>query len=115
NPASNHPRLISQLVALRRRGGTVIVVNPLREVGLVRFRVPSDWQSLLFGSTVSDLYLQPHVGSDVALFAALLKGVVERGAVDRAFVAAHTTGFADVERGLAATSWDSLLAACGVA
>ena len=115
NPASNHPRLIAQLIALRRRGGTVIVVNPLREVGLVRFRVPSDWQSLLFGSTVSDLYLQPHVGSDVALFAALLKGVVERGAVDRAFVAAHTTGFADVERGLATTSWDSLLAACGVA
>ena len=28
--------------ALRRRGGKVIVVNPLRELGLVRFRVPSD-------------------------------------------------------------------------
>jgi anaerobic selenocysteine-containing dehydrogenase len=34
NPASNHPRLITQLVELRRRGGTVIIVNPLREVGL---------------------------------------------------------------------------------
>ena len=43
NPASNHPRLITQLVALRRRGGKVIVVNPLREVGLERFRIPSDW------------------------------------------------------------------------
>src|SRR5215468_8151968 len=48
NPASNHPRLITQLVALRRRGGAVIVVNPLREVGLVRFRVPSDWRSFAF-------------------------------------------------------------------
>lgn len=114
NPASNHPRLITQLVAVRRRGGTVIVVNPLRELGLVRFRVPSDWQSMLFGSTVSDLYLQPHVGSDVALLKALLKGVVERGAVDRVFVDAHTTGFHDVERDLAATPWDVLLAACGV-
>src|SRR5687767_3422697 len=47
NPASNHPRLITQLVALRRRGGKVIVVNPLRELGLVRFRIPSDWRSFL--------------------------------------------------------------------
>jgi len=79
NPASNHPRLITQLVKLRRRGGRVIVVNPLKELGLVRFRVPSDWRSLAFGSTISDLYLQPHVGSDVALFKALLKAVVEAG------------------------------------
>src|SRR6058998_3148892 len=83
NPASNHPRLVGQLVQLRRRGGKVVMVNPLRELGLVRFRVPSDWRSMLFGSTVSDLYLQPHVGADVALFKALLKGVVEVGAADR--------------------------------
>ena len=114
NPASNHPRLITQLVAVRRRGGKVIIVNPLREVGLVRFRVPSELKSMLFGSTVSDLYLQPHVGSDVALLKAMLKGVVERGAVDRAFVDAHTTGFAEVERDITAASWDALVAACGV-
>src|SRR5512143_3015150 len=42
NPASNHPRLITQLVNVRRRGGKVIIVNPLKEIGLVRFRVPSD-------------------------------------------------------------------------
>jgi molybdopterin-dependent oxidoreductase alpha subunit len=114
NPASNHPRLITQLVEVRRRGGRVIVVNPFRELGLVRFRVPSDWRSLLFGSTISDLYLQPHAGSDVALFKALLKGVVERGAVDGAFVAGHTTGWDAVERDVAAASWDDLVAACGV-
>jgi anaerobic selenocysteine-containing dehydrogenase len=59
NPASNHPRLISRLVDVRRRGGTVVVVNPLRELGLVRFRIPSRPWSLLFGSQVSDLYVQP--------------------------------------------------------
>src|SRR4029077_7953948 len=106
NPASNHPRLITQLVALRRRGGRVIVVNPLRELGLVRFRVPSDWRSMLFGSTVSDCYLQPHVGADVALLKALLKGVVERGAVARDFVASHTTGWDAVEADVTAVSWD---------
>src|SRR5437762_5595578 len=115
NPASNHPRLVAQLVALRRRGGRVIVVNPLRELGLVRFRVPSDWRSMLFGSTVSDLYLQPHVGADVALLKALLKGVVEAGAVDRTFVAEHTSGWEAVAADLAASSWDELARCSGVA
>ncbi|HMB69163.1 MAG TPA: molybdopterin-dependent oxidoreductase, partial [bacterium] len=71
NPASNHPRLIVQLVELRKRGGKVIVVNPMKELGLTRFRIPSDPGSFLFGSDVCDLYLQPHVGGDVALFRAL--------------------------------------------
>ncbi len=114
NPASNHPRLITQLVRLRRRGGRVVVVNPLKELGLVRFRVPSDWRSLAFGSTVSDLYLQPHVGSDVALFKALLKAVVDANGVDRAFVEAHTEGWEAVEADVRETSWADLTQACGV-
>ena len=78
NPASNHPRLVPQLLALRRRGGRVVVVNPLREIGLVRFRVPSDWRSMLLGSEVSDCYLQPHVGADIPLLTRLLQGVIAR-------------------------------------
>lgn len=114
NPASNHPRLVTQLIALRRRGGTVIVVNPLRELGLVRFRVPSDWRSFVFGSQVSDLYLQPHVGGDVALFKALLKGVVEADAVDREFIAAHTAGWDAIEADVGTTPWDVLVERSGV-
>src|SRR5215831_11565649 len=114
NPASNHPRLVTQLVALRRRGGKVIVVNPLREIGLVRFRIPSDWRSMLFGSDVCDLYLQPHVGSDIALLTLLLQGVIARGAVDDAFVRDHTTGWDAVRAAVTAESRDALLDACGV-
>ncbi len=88
NPASNHPRLITQLIALRRRGGTVIVVNPMSELGLRRFRLPSDARSLTLGSQVSDLYLQPRIGGDIALFTALLKLLDW----DEPFVAAHTSG-----------------------
>jgi molybdopterin-dependent oxidoreductase alpha subunit len=114
NPASNHPRLITQLVELRRRGGTVIVVNPLREVGLERFRVPSDWRSMLFGSTVADLYLQPHVGADVPLLLLLLKGVIEHGAVDEVYVRAHTTGWEAVRAQVTGMPAETLRAACGV-
>lgn len=114
NPASNHPRLITQLLHLRRRGGKVIVVNPLKELGLVRFRVPSDWRSLLFGSDIATLYLQPHIGSDIALFKALLKGVAELGGLDRPFLGESTNGWGKVEADLEASSWDSLLGACGL-
>ncbi|MGH7894442.1 MAG: molybdopterin dinucleotide binding domain-containing protein, partial [Candidatus Binatia bacterium] len=98
----------------RRRGGKVIVVNPYREVGLVRFRVLSDWRSMMFGSEVSDLYLQPHVGADVALLLLFLRRLVERGAVDETFVRAHTTGWEAVRADVVAHDTDVLLAACGV-
>ena len=114
NPASNHPRLIVKLVELRRRGGTVIVVNPVRELGMVRFRIPSDPASLLLGSQVSDVYLQPHVGGDVATFKAILKRLLAAEAVDRAFLAAHVEGWDEVERDALAEDDDRLVAASGV-
>jgi molybdopterin-dependent oxidoreductase alpha subunit len=114
NPASNHPRLISQLVALRRRGGKVLVINPLAEIGLVRFRVPSDWRSLMFGSQIADLYLQPHIGADIALLKLLLKGVIEGGFVDAAFVESHVDNWAAVDADARSASTAALLDACGV-
>ncbi len=114
NPASNHPRLITKLVELRERGGKVIVINPLRELGLERFRVPSRVRSMLFGSKISDLYLQPHIGADVAVFKALLKGVIERGAVDREFVEARGQGWDAVEEDVQTSGWDELVLASGL-
>ena len=106
NPSSNHPRLIVKLVEISERGGTVIVINPVKELGLVRFRIPSRPGSLLFGSDVSDIYLQPHIGGDIACFKALLKGVIERDGVDRAYVRDHVEGWDAVEADVRAASWD---------
>ncbi|MDQ3169855.1 MAG: molybdopterin oxidoreductase family protein [Acidobacteriota bacterium] len=44
-----------------------------------------------------DLYLPVKPGRDAALFAGVLQIMIERGLIDRAFVDAHTVGFADVE------------------
>ena len=114
NPASNHPRLIVKLIQLRRRGGKVIVVNPLRELGLVRFRIPSQTRSLLFGSEVSDIYLQPNVGSDIAVFKALLKGVLERKGADRVFLQNHVDGWDAIEADVRDVSWGELIQHCGL-
>ena len=114
NPASNHPRLMTQLIHLRRRGGRVIVINPMSELGLRRFRLPSDARSFVAGSTVSDLYLQPHIGGDAHLFTALLKGLIELGAVDEAFVGASTSGWPELRSRVDATDWDTLVTGSGV-
>jgi len=115
NPASNHPRLITQLVNLRKRGGKVIVINPLSELGLKRFRLPSQATSLVIGSRVSDLYIQPHIGGDIALMVALLKGVIESGAVNDDFVTTHAEGWPRVRDAAINADWNDLVERSGVA
>jgi molybdopterin-dependent oxidoreductase alpha subunit len=114
NPASNHPRLMKTLMHIRRRKGHVIVINPVKEVGLVHFSVPSDPWSLLFGSKIASVYVQPHIGGDLALLTGVAKIVVERGAVDSAFIAQATEGFEDFAKHLRATSWAEIVRASGV-
>jgi molybdopterin-dependent oxidoreductase alpha subunit len=114
NPASNHPRLMRTLMTIRRRGGQVIVVNPVREVGLVNFSVPSDWRSLLFGSKIASLYVQPHIGGDIALLSGVAKAVLERNAVDDAFVRDATEGFEAFAAHVRALPWQAVEQGSGV-
>lgn len=114
NPASNHPRLMTSLKNLRRRGGKVIVVNPLREIGLVSFRVPSDPVSLLFGTKIASTYIQPHIGGDIALMTGVAKRLIEWNAFDAAFVAGHCENFDEFRAEIARANWDDILAGSGV-
>jgi molybdopterin-dependent oxidoreductase alpha subunit len=114
NPASNHPRLLRTLMQVRRNGGHVIVINPLKEVGLVNFRVPSDVRSLLFGSKIASLYVQPHIGGDIALLTGVAKLLLERGQADGSFISEATDGFDAFRRQVEATGWDEIERASGV-
>lgn len=114
NPASNHPRLMRSLMTVRRRGGRVIVINPMKEPGLVEFRVPSDPRSLLFGTGIASTYVQPHIGGDIAVLTGIAKHVLERDAHDRAFIAAETEGFEPFRQRVETTDWSAILSASGV-
>ena len=114
NPASNHPRLLTELVLLRRRGGKVVVVNPMRETGLDRFRVPSKVGSLLFGSEINDLYIQPRIGGDIALMKGIVKVLIELDALDDDFIADHTEGFEMLREELASLDLKDLSRSAGV-
>lgn len=114
NPASNHPRFMRTLIDVKARGGKVVVINPLKEVGLVRFRVPSHVRSLLFGSTIADEYVQPHIGGDIALLSGIARAIIEMNAVDHAFVTNHTDDWNDVEAHVRSLSWDDIAHRSGV-
>lgn len=116
NPSSNHPRFIHQLKACRDRGGEVVVVNPAREPGLVKFAVPKSPSSMLAGgSDIASLYLQPRIGEDIALFKGIAKAVMARAAQDAAFIETHTEGFAGFLADIEATEWEEITERCGVA
>lgn len=109
NPASNHPRLMTQLMKIRRRGGVVISVNPVNETGLKKFRVPSDPRSLLFGTEVASHFAQINIGGDIAFMAGLAKALrTIPGAVDAAYIAQSTEHYAAVEAVLETLSWDDV-------
>jgi molybdopterin-dependent oxidoreductase alpha subunit len=113
--SSNHPRLMNELIKLRDRGGKVIVINPVMEVGLVKFGSPAfPVKSLVPGSKIASLYLQPIPGSDVALFIGIQKALIEQGRVDQAFLQAHTEGWEAVLEQARSLSWETITAVCGV-
>ena len=114
NPASNHPRLMTTLMHVRRRGGEVIVINPVVETGMVNFRIPSDPRSLLFGSRIASLYVQPDIGGDLALLTGIAKRIVELGAQDEPFLRDHCRDAQRWLEQLRATPWSLIESRSGV-
>ena len=101
NTAECHPVLFQRLLKRRRKGEgpRLVVVDP-------RATATSD---------ASDLHLAIAPGTDLALLCGLGHLLLNRGGVDRAFVAAHTEGFAELE--VLWRAWEPARAAavCGIA
>lgn len=116
NPGTNHPRMLTELQAARRRGAKIVSLNPLRERALVEFAHPKHpWETLTGrGTAISSHYLQVLVGGDLAALTGIAKAVLAAetarpGTVlDRAFIEEHTDGFEAYARTVAETSWDRI-------
>ena len=121
NPGTNHPRMLSTLRAVARRGKPIVAFNPMRERGLERFRSPQHAGEMLSGGG-TDLvthYFQPRIGSDFRVAQGLMKHVLEleaaRGSVlDTAFIAEHTLGLESLRSQLEALDWPLICAETGL-
>lgn len=112
--ANNQPVTMKYLAHAKAQGTRVVVINPVREKGLEAYWVPSMAKSAVFGTPLMDDFVPVAVGGDIALLNGVLKRLIEVGAVDRDWVAAHTNGFAEVEAHVAAMSWDDIVRDSGV-
>lgn len=121
NPGTNHPRMLSALSETKRRGGKIITINPLPEVGLMRFKDPQNPLKWIgSGQEITDLFLPVKINGDVALLKIILKLMkaaeeANPGSVfDHEFIKTKTQGVDELLEDLDRYSIEDLLPQTGL-
>ena len=121
NPGTNHPRMLSALEGTKKKGGKIITINPLPEVGLMSFKDPQNplkWIGK--GEDLTDLFLQVKINGDVALLKIILKLMKEKedaepnSVFNHQFIKEKTAGINELLKDLDAYSIEELLPQTGV-
>lgn len=122
NPGTNHPRMMATLRDVARRGGKIIVFNPLKERSLERFESPQSVieMATLSATPIATSYLQVKVGGDAAALKGIAKALValdtpKTPVLDHAFIAEHTAGLEAFRADLDATDWAAIERSSGLA
>ncbi len=121
NPGTNHPRMLTTLEHAKEKGVKIVVINPLREAGLIGFMNPQEALGLLGKATpLADLHLPVRINGDIAVIKGIMKLMLEgedrqRGsAFDWNFIEQRTHGVDALLENIRATSWDQILADSGI-
>ena len=94
NPGTNHPRMLTALRDAKKKGASIISVNPLVETGMKKFKHPQNPVEMLgFGSSIADKHLRVKINSDQALFRAFSKSIIESDNIDEDFINKYTNGY----------------------
>ncbi len=120
NPGTNHPRMLNSLEKAKRNGAKIIVINPLKEVALLKFKNPqkiNGWISK--GTDIADLYHQVRINQDVPLLKAWMKILIEQeekdgNVLDKDFISNKTDGFDALKKDLENYSLDELISQTGL-
>ena len=121
NPGTNHPRMLSALGETKKRGGQIITINPLPEVGLMKYKDPQNplkWMGA--GQKLTDLFLQVKINGDVALLKIILKLMKEKedtepnSVFNHQFIKEKTSGIDSLLTDLERYSFEELLPQTGL-
>ena len=105
----------------KRRGGKIITINPLPEVGLMNYRDPQNplkWVGK--AQKLTDIFLQVKINGDVALLKIILKLLWKKEknnpntVFDHHFIKEHTTGYEDFIKHIETISIDELISQTGI-
>ncbi len=121
NPGTNHPRMLTALSDTKKKGGKIVTINPLPEVGLMNYKDPQNplkW----FGSgqDLTDLFLQVKINGDVALLKIILKLMKKQedlkpnSVFNHQFIKEKTAGITDLLKDLDTYSIDELVPQTGI-
>ena len=98
NPATSGIHLVPFIKEARKKGATLVVVDP-RRTSLAK---------------QADLHLAPHPGTDLPLALALHNYLFTSGRADERFLAAHATGVDELRTRAADWTFDRAARVCGV-
>jgi len=121
NPGTNHPRMLTALSETKKRGGKIISINPLPEVGLINYKDPQNplkWIGK--GQNLTDVFLQVKINGDVALLKIILKlmkekeGAEPNSVFNHQFIKEKTDGIDALLKDLDTYSIDDLIPQTGL-
>ena len=121
NPGTNHPRMLTALSKTKKKGGKIITINPLPEVGLINYKDPQNplkWIGK--GEDLTDLFLQVKINGDVALLKIILKLMKEKedaepnSVFNHQFIKEKTAGIDTLLKDLNTYSIDDLIPQTGL-
>ncbi|MGW4957253.1 FdhF/YdeP family oxidoreductase [Nonomuraea sp. NPDC004186] len=113
NPSNNQPVAMKYLYHAKKAGTRIAMVNAYREPGMDKYWVPSNAESAVFGTKITDEFFGVNVGGDIGFLNGVLKHLIENDWVDKEFVDQRTTGFEELRRELAGQTWEELEALSG--
>ena len=121
NPGTNHPRMLTALSDTKKKGGKIITINPLPEVGLINYKDPQNplkWIGK--GQDLTDIFLQVKINGDVALLKIILKLMKEKedaepnSVFNHQFIKEKTGGIDALLKDLDTYSIDNLIPQTGL-
>lgn len=108
NPANDQPVSTKYLHEAKELGTKIVMVNPYREPGMVRYWVPSTAKSALFGTDITDYWFPVTQGGDIAFLYGVIKILFAEGWVDSDFIAQHTEGVEGLRAMAESLEWEKL-------
>ena len=121
NPGTNHPRMLSALQKAKKNGAQILVINPIKEAGLLNFSNPQKIGGVLGTKTkLADHYLQVKINGDMALLQALIKLLLIKeeeqvgSILDKNFIERKTSGYEKYIDHIRALQLEDLIENCGI-
>ncbi len=118
--SNSSPVSTKYMLAAKKKGTKIIVINPYKEPAMDKYWVPSNAESALFGTKVADDFYQVNIGGDIAFMHGIMKHWFDMeetqygSAINHDFVQAHVNNYELLKSNVQAQSWDEIVKSSGI-